>query len=78
MFVQNLAWSTGDSELTAHLETVIPGGVMSATVLRHQDGRSRGIAKVVVQAPMDADTVIEELHGKELDGRTLEFKHDRL
>ena len=68
MLVQNLAWSTGDAELKAHLETVIPGGVMSATVLRHQDGRSsRGITKVVVQAPMDADTVIEELHGKELD-----------
>ena len=78
VFVQNLSWGTNDSELTAHLDTVIPGGVISASVLRHADGRSRGIAKVVVQAPIDAETVIEELHGKELDGRVLEIARDRL
>ena len=78
--MQNLAWSTGDAELTTHLETIILGGVMSATVLRHQDRRSRGSAKVVVQAPMDVDTVIEELHicRQKLDRRTLELQRDRL
>ena len=50
--------ATGDAELTAHLDTVIPGGVISASVLGHApDGRSRGIAKVVVLAPIDAETV---------------------
>ena len=75
--MQNLSWGTGDAELTAHLDTVIPGGVISASVLRHADGRSRGIAKVVVQSPIDTETVIEELHGKELDGRKLEIARDR-
>ena len=42
------------------------------------DGRSRGIAKVVVQSPIDTETIIEELHGKELDGRKLEIARDRL
>lgn len=78
VFVQNLSWGTGDAELTAHLDTVIPGGVISASVLRHADGRSRGIAKVVVQSPIDTETVIEELNGKELDGRKLEIARDRL
>ena len=61
-----------------YLDTVIPGGLISASVLRHPDGRSRGIAKVVVQVPMDTETVIEQLNGKELDGRVLEFARDRL
>jgi hypothetical protein len=78
LFVQNLSWGSGEAELTAHLDTVIPGGVVSVSVLRHADGRSRGIAKVVVQAPIDTQTVIEELNGKELDGRVLEIARDRL
>jgi RNA recognition motif-containing protein len=78
LFVQNLSWGSGEAELTAHLDTVIPGGVVSVSVLRHADGRSRGIAKVVVQAPIDTQTVIEELNGKELDGRALEIARDRL
>ena len=77
IFVQNLSWGTGDAELTAYLDTAIPGSVISASVMRHADGRSRGIAKVVVQAPIDAETVIEELNGKELDGRALSIAHDR-
>ena len=76
--MQNLSWATDDSALTDHLDTVIPGGVISASVLRHADGRSRGIAKVVVLAPCEAETVIEELNGKELDGRVLKFAQDRL
>lgn len=78
VFVQNLSWGTDDDGLTTHLETVLPGGVVSVCILRRADGRSRGIAKVVVRHPADAVTVIEELHGKELDGRVLEFSHDRL
>ncbi len=79
VFVQNLDWSTDEDVLTTYLETAIPGGVASVCVLRRaRDGRSRGIAKVVVRARADARTVIEELHGKELDGRVLEFAHDRL
>ena len=79
MFVQNLCWDTDDDALAAHLETVVPGGVVSACVLRRaRDGRSRGIAKVVVRAAADARTVIEELHGKDLGGRALHFAHDRL
>ena len=64
--------------MRAHLETVIPGAVVSVCVLRRADGRSRGIAKVVTRAAADARTIIAELHKLELDGFALEFAPDRL
>ena len=79
LFVLNLAWSTTESELWAHLAGALSSGaVRSVIILRWSDGRSRGIAKVVMSAAGHVVTVIEALNGEELGGRPLTLCHDRL
>ena len=79
LFVLNVAWSTTEGELWEHLGRVLSSGAMrSVVILRWADGRSRGVAKVVMRAPGDVVTAIERLNGKELSGRPLTLCHDRL
>lgn len=80
LFVLNLAWSTTEGELWEHLDSTFTGGraVRSVVILRRADGRSRGIAKVVMRAPTDVVTAIEKLNGEHFGGRPLELSHDRL
>ena len=79
LFVLNLAWSTSEGELWEHIAgELASGAVCSVVILRWADGRSRGVAKVVMQSPAAAVAAIESLNGKELGGRPLTLCHDRL
>ena len=81
LFVLNLAWRTTEAELRAHLDSAFPsssGTVCSVCILRWLDGRSRGVAKVLMRAAIDVATAIEMLNGKTLAGRTLTLCHDKL
>lgn len=69
LFVGNLPWSVGDAELTeifaAHAE------VQSARVITDRDtGRSRGFGFVEIETD-DANSVINAVNGREVDGRPL-------
>jgi RNA recognition motif-containing protein len=69
LFVGNLPWSVGDTELedifSAH------GEVQSARVITDRDtGRSRGFGFVEIIAE-DVNTVISATNGYEVDGRQL-------
>ena len=79
LFVLNLAWRTTESELEQHLQSafVSVAAVKSVFILRHADGRSRGMAKVVMRAPIDASSAIASLDGQPLDGRPLKIALDR-
>ena len=80
LFVLNVPWATTDEELHEHLEAGFPrpGAVSSLQILRWADGRSRGVAKVVMRAAIDVDTVIEALDGCILAGRALKLRRDKL
>ena len=69
LFVGNLPWSVGDSELTeifaAH------GSVQSARVISDRDtGRSRGFGFVEMETD-DISALIRATDGHEVDGRNL-------
>jgi RNA recognition motif-containing protein len=69
LFVGNLAWSVGDTELgelfAAH------GNVQSARVISDRDtGRSRGFGFVEIDSD-DLEAVIRATDGKEIDGRAI-------
>ena len=80
LFIANLAWSTTEAELAAHLRSafVTPNSVCAVTILRHPDMRSRGVAKVIMAAPVDALSVIAKLDGCTLADRPLQIALDRL
>ena len=81
LFVLNIAWATTDAQLHEHLQSAFPaaGAAVSASaILRWPDGRSRGMAKVVMRAAIDVDAVIEALDRVQLGGRALLLHRDRL
>ncbi len=70
LYVGGLSFDTTDEGLRAHFEQV--GPVDSASVARDRfSGRSRGFGFVEMAQSAHARKAIEELNGKELDGRTL-------
>lgn len=71
LYVGNLAWSVGDSELEALFSAL--GTVHSARVITDRDtDRSRGFGFVELDDDA-ADQAIEELNGTDLDGRQLKI-----
>ena len=71
LFIGNLAWSTTEDSLRAALEE---GGRNCANVriiMDRETGRPRGFAFAEMETPEEAKAAIEELNGKELDGRPL-------
>lgn len=78
LFIVNLAWRTGEMDLKMHLQMPFDalGIVMSVSILRYADGRSRGMAKAVMATPNDANMAITALDGCELDGRPLQIALD--
>jgi len=69
LFVGNLAWSVGDSEL----ENIFSphGTVQSARVITDRDtGRSRGFGFVEMEVD-DVAAVINATNGRDVDGRQL-------
>lgn len=69
IYVGNLPFSTGESELQAAFEP--HGAVLSAVVIMDRDtGRSRGFG-FVEMGDEDARKAIEAMNGQDLDGRAL-------
>lgn len=70
LFIGSLAYATDDDSLKAFFETV--GEVERAKVSTDRDtGRSRGFGFVTFVDEANNQKAIDELNGKELDGRAI-------
>lgn len=70
LFIGSLAYATNDDSLKSHFEQV--GPVASARVITDRDsGRSKGFGFVEFENDADNQKAIDQLNGKELDGRTI-------
>lgn len=70
LFVGSLAYATTDDGLKAHFEQI--GEVESARVITDRDsGRSKGFGFVQFVNDDDNQKAVDQLDGKELDGRTI-------
>jgi RNA recognition motif-containing protein len=70
LFIGSLAYATTDDSLKAFFETV--GAVKSARVITDREsGRSKGFGFVEFEDESLNDKAIDELNGKELDGRAI-------
>ena len=70
LFIGSLAYSTTDDALKAHFETI--GPVVSARVITDRDsGRSKGFGFVEFEKDEDNQKAVDQLDGKELDGRAI-------
>jgi RNA recognition motif-containing protein len=70
LFVGNLSWNTNNSSLQEAFESF--GEVSEAVVITDRNtGRSRGFGFVTFEEDSAAETAVEEMNGKEIDGRAL-------
>ncbi len=70
LFIGSLAYSTTDDSLKAFFETI--GPVVSARVITDRDsGRSKGFGFVEFEKDEDNQKAVDQLDGKELDGRAI-------
>ena len=70
LFIGSLAYATTDDSLKAHFEQI--GEVASARVITDRDsGRSKGFGFVEFVNEADNQKAVDQLDGKELDGRTI-------
>jgi RNA recognition motif-containing protein len=70
LFIGSLAWTTTDDSLQAFFATV--GTVVSANVIVDRDtNRSKGFGFVEMSSDEEAKKAVDELNGKELDGRAI-------
>lgn len=70
LFVGSLAWTTNDDGLKSFFSGV--GNVVSATVIMDREsGRSKGFGFVEMSSDEEAKAAIDQLNGKELDGRAV-------
>ena len=70
LFIGSLAYATNDDTLKAHFEQV--GPVVSARVITDREsGRSKGFGFVEMENDDDNQKAIDQLNGKELDGREI-------
>jgi RNA recognition motif-containing protein len=70
LFIGSLAYATTDDSLKAHFEQI--GAVKSARVITDRDsGRSKGFGFVEFESDDDNQKAVDQLDGKELDGRTI-------
>lgn len=70
LFIGSLAYATTDDGLKAFFEQI--GTVASARVITDRDsGRSKGFGFVQFESEDDNQKAIDQLDGKELDGRTI-------
>ena len=70
LFIGSLAYATTDDTLKAHFEQI--GEVTSARVITDRDsGRSKGFGFVEMANDTDNQKAIDQLDGKELDGRAI-------
>jgi RNA recognition motif-containing protein len=70
LFIGSLAYATTDDTLKAHFEQI--GEVTSARVITDRDsGRSKGFGFVEMANESDNQKAVDQLDGKELDGRAI-------
>src|SRR3990172_4401192 len=70
LFVGGLSWDTTEDTLRNFFAQL--GDVTSAKIITDRySGKSRGFGFVEMANPEDAKKAIDELNGKELDGRTI-------
>lgn len=70
LFIGSLAYSTTDDSLKAHFEQI--GEVASARVITDRDsGRSKGFGFVEFTDEANNQKAVDQLDGKELDGRAI-------
>jgi RNA recognition motif-containing protein len=70
LFVGSLAYATTDDTLLAHFQQI--GPVTSARVITDRDsGRSKGFGFVEMENDDDNQKAVDQLNGKELDGREI-------
>lgn len=70
LFIGSLAYATTDDSLKAFFEQI--GEVESARVVMDRDsGRSRGFGFVEFKDEANNQKAVDELNGKELDGRAI-------
>ena len=70
LFIGSLAYATTDDTLKAHFEQI--GAVASARVITDRDsGRSKGFGFVEFVSESDNQKAVDQLDGKELDGRAI-------
>jgi cold-inducible RNA-binding protein len=68
LFVGSLSWNVNDDQLKEFFSSV--GTVESANVIVDRDtNRSKGFGFVEMSSEEEAKKAIDELNGKELDGR---------
>jgi RNA recognition motif-containing protein len=68
LFVGSLAWATNDDSLKDFFSQA--GTVVSASVIMDREtGRSKGFGFVEMSTDDEAKAAVEQLNGKELDGR---------
>ena len=70
LYVGNLSFNTSTQELNELFATV--GTVESSNIIEDREtGRSRGFGFVEMSSKEEGKTAIEQLNGKEIDGREL-------
>lgn len=70
LFIGSLAYATNDDALKAFFEAV--GPVSSARVITDRDsGRSKGFGFVEFEDEANNQKAVDQLNGKELDGRAI-------
>jgi RNA recognition motif-containing protein len=70
LFIGSLAYATTDDGLKAHFEQI--GPVASARVITDREtGRSKGFGFVEMENDDDNQKAVDQLNGKDLDGRTI-------
>jgi len=76
IYVGNLSAETTEDGLTAAFSAF--GQVESVRIIKDRDsGKSKGFGFVVMQNEQEAQTAINEMNGKELDGQTLKVETGR-
>ncbi|MFZ1360564.1 MAG: RNA-binding protein [Candidatus Saccharimonadales bacterium] len=70
LFIGSLAYATTDDGLKAHFEQI--GPVASARVITDREtGRSKGFGFVEFENEDDNQKAVDQLNGKDLDGRAI-------
>ena len=76
LYVGNLSFNTSNEDLQELFSAA--GTVESANIVEDRDtGRSRGFGFVEMSSAAEVKTAIEQLNGKEVDGRSLTVNEAR-
>ncbi len=77
LYIGNLSFNTTQDALAAHLESL--GGKCTSLEIKSDPytNRSRGFGFAEMSSDAESQAVIEQLNGKELDGRALTINEAR-